>query len=181
MPLVEDRVLVALSCAPLGLSSIRAVARAASVSPTSASRALGVLGRRGWVSNEVKTLPGARAHDVTLWRVDFGHPEWPSMLERIAAARPFTRRVVPLPPGTQDALPSRFAHLFWNAPVGELSVSKHSDYIAHRALVADDPGLLTWAIAALPPRAWETAARIRGTDAEHRSLAVNLASVTAEP
>ncbi len=180
VPLVEDRVLVALSCAPLGLSSIRAVARAAGVSPTSASHALGALARRGWVSSEGRTVPGARAHYVTLWRIDFGHPEWPSMRGRIAAARPFVQGVTPLAPSTHDVLPRRFAYLFWNAPVRELRVSKHGDYIAHRALMAEDPGLLAWAAAALAPQAWEAAARVRGTDAEHRSLAANLASVVVD-
>ena len=180
VPSVEDRVLVALSWAPLGLSSIRAVARVAGVSPTSASRVLRALSHRGWVSSEDKMVPGARAHRATVWRIDLGHPEWPSMQERIAAARPFVWRVRPPAPGTQDVLPRRFAYLFWNAPVGEVRASKHGEYIAHRALMADDPDLLAWAAAVLPPQAWEAAARIRGTDAEHRSLALDLASVRAD-
>lgn len=162
-------VLAAVSRAPLGLRSERAVARAAGVSPTAAGRALDVLAARGLVRHEERTLAEGRAVTGSVWRLDIG-PAWLAIADRVGATILPTPDPVPAPRG----VPRRFWHLFWNADPAALDLERDGEAVAVRMLLGDDLEALAWACAHLSPDALRRAAANRGADAQVRSLVDNV-------
>lgn len=170
----ELAVLAALRCAPLGLASVRAVARRSGLSPTAAARALESLAREGLVERSAETIAAGRAREAMIWRANVQHPRWFSLdpvlacVERPAmptAARQDRRRV-----------PARLRHLFWNTAEAQLDVGRSGPYIARRLLRTMDLQGLAWGARALAPGDWERARRARGLDPGARRLALNLAA-----
>ncbi len=154
-------VLAALGRRPFGLRSARAVARAAGVSPTTATRALSVLLAAGTVERRTDRVAEGRPRDVTVWTVRWSSPGW------LAVAPTMGRVVVPTskPPRPQCRVPRRFGHLFWNADLATLDVSEHGRYVADRILRGDDPQALAWMAEHVAPADVLAAARGRGLDA----------------
>ena len=168
---VETRVLAALARAPRGLVSVRAVARRAGVSPTAAGAAVRSLSRRGLVRKEREWVASGRARELELIRAEVTAADWPELAPKLAA--------VALPTGPTEPrpirLPSRLAHLFWNADPRRIDVPTHGGYLAERLLSAKDLDGLAWGIRALTGADWEQAARNRGLSVRQRALAHNLA------
>lgn len=168
----EMFVLAALNLHPLGLHSMRAVARAASVSPTTASRAVTHLRSLGLVSTTTERVVGGEARDATITRVATLSPAWIEIA-------PAVRKVV-LPEGHEPttpakAIPQRLWHHFWNAEPSKLRLPADSDYIAARLLRSDDPQALSWAASHLDAASIGKVARLRGVDDKRRSLILHLA------
>lgn len=170
----QVQVLAALSRAPLGMRSARAVARAAGLSPTAAGRALRDLEDLGLVELCREILAEGRAREVEVIRANVLHPRWPALARQLVLVRPPR---MSRPAGPQ--VPAAVAHVFWNAPVGEIDVHMHGPYIARRVLLDGDTQALAWAANVLSGADWRAAARTRGLDPPHRALAVNLAESTA--
>lgn len=168
---VETQVLSALARAPRGLATVRAVARRAGVSPTSAGGALRSLTDRGLVIREREWVAAGRARQVEFVRANLTAPEWPSLAPRLAAVRPADGRV-PRRPGR---VPDRLRHVFWNADPSRLDPHAHGGYIAERLLSTHDLDGLAWGARSLTVRDWEQAARNRGLSPQERALARNLA------
>jgi hypothetical protein len=167
----QARVLAALAKAPRGLASVRAVARRAGVSPTTASKALTSLERRDLVRHDQEWVAAGRARSTGLFRADVTSPDWPRIAPELARIRlPRARRV-----GQATRVPARLAHLFWNADRDALNVDQHGAYIANRLLTTGDLDGLAWGTATLGARDWERAARDRGLSDRQRALAHNLA------
>lgn len=168
---VATRVLAALARAPRGLVSVRAVARRAGVSPTAAGAAVRSLSRRGLVRKEPEWVASGRARELELIRAEVTAVDWPKLAPQLAA--------VALPAGPAEPrptrLPSRLAHLFWNAGPSRIDVRTHGGYIAERLLSTEDLDGLAWGVRALNRADWEQAARNRGLSARERALAHNLA------
>lgn len=168
---VETRVLAALSRAPRGLVSVRAVARRAGVSPTAAGAAVRSLSRRGLVRKEREWVASGRARELELIRAEVTATDWPRLAPQLAAVAPPAAPAAPRP----TRLPARLSHLFWNADPGRIDLRAHGGYLAERLLVAEDLDGLAWGRLALTAADWEQAARTRGLTVRQRALAHNLA------
>jgi DNA-binding Lrp family transcriptional regulator len=162
----EVMALAALGRHPLGMASVRALARAAGLSPTAAGRALRRLSEEGYVERRTVRVVEGRVRELPIWTVRFEAPEWSRVAAAVAtaelprrAARPWPRRV-----------PTRLGHLFWNEDLGRLDPEQDAVLIADRVLRADDPEALAWIREALPAAAIEAASRSRGLDPRRARL-----------
>lgn len=167
----EVQVMAALSRSPLGLRSARAVARAASVSPTAAARALQALHDAGLVDRTSRTLAEGRAAEGAIWEIR-PMSRWREVAPLIATTVLPARDQIP-PPTT---LPRRLWHLFWNADPAALDLTNDADFIATRLVLGDDLQGLAWACSHLPTAALRRAAANRGADARTRSMIENVVS-----
>jgi DNA-binding Lrp family transcriptional regulator len=167
----EVKVLGALAGAPLGLSSVRVLARQAGLSPTATSRAVKALRDKGLIRREDTVIAAGRAREVSLIYVNRRHREWPHIQALLRSAVPVTRRRE----GGQEDVPPRLRHLFWNTAPSQLRVATSGPYIARRLLTRMDFEGLAWGTDHLSPSDWEQAARGRGFDERVQALAHNLA------
>lgn len=169
----QAKVLAALARAPRGLVSIRAVARRADVSPTTAGRSLAALVCRELVTAARETLAAGQAREATVYRANVASPLWPSLAPHLAE--------LPLPESRMKSaerarvVPYYLRHLFWNTAPSQLDVATSAAYIARRLVSTGDPNGLAWGVLNLPPQAWEHAARSRGLAPQDRALARNIA------
>ncbi len=167
---IEVKVLAALARSPFGLSSARVVARQAGVSPTAASGALRTLERKGLVRREETVIAAGRARKVQLIHANRRSERWLELAALLADVRPARK-----PQATQQKVPPRLGHLFWNTAPSQLDVSDSGPYIARRLLSTMDFDGLAWGAANLRSADWEQAARARGLDKRVRAIAQNLA------
>jgi hypothetical protein len=168
-------VLRALSLAPLGLRSRRAVARTARVSPTTAGEVLDRMVSAGLVCHEYGTFAEGVAAEGELWRLAYDNPGWLELAPVVATvvlprARRGKRRLA-------LTLPRRLHHLFWNAEPSRIDVQRDAEYIASRLLLSDDAQGLAWAAQHLPAAALEAVTRNRAATNEIKATARNLAAV----
>jgi len=169
----EAFVLAALSRSPLGLRSARSVARRASVTPTTAVKALASLERRGLVEERVERIVEGRVTETAVWRLNWRSPEW----RRIAKATGSV--VLPQPhahPRLQRSVPSRFAHLFWNEDTSHLDVERDGVTIAERILSSTDAEAIAWAARTIPAPCLRRVNSLRNISPEVAALADALAA-----
>lgn len=171
---VQVFVLVALRDAPLGLASIRAVARRAGVSPTASARALDALMSVGLVEREPAVLAAGSARPAELWHLDRRAPRWRRIAPLLAVVRPPVCRAAP----REQRVPPALRHLFWNTARTQLDVSRGGPYIARRLLRTMDLEGLAWGASNLRGADWLQAQKARGLDPPVRALARNLAAGT---
>jgi DNA-binding MarR family transcriptional regulator len=167
---IEVKVLAALSRSPFGLSSARVAAAQASVSPTAASKALKTLERKDLVRREATVIAAGRARTVELLHANRRAERWLEIAPTLARVLP-PRRDHP----SQQGVPRRLEHLFWNTAPTQLDLSRGGPYIARRLLSTMDLDGLAWGARNLRQADWEQAARARGLDKPVRALAHNLA------
>lgn len=168
----EMLVLGAVARAPLGLSSARAVARAAGVSPTAAGAALTRFQTEGLVVRRERRVVHGRVRRVCYWVADLLHPAWTAEVLRAANNVVLPIRVEPEVPPRR--VPSTYGHAFWNVDPRSVDPRRHPDFVAARLLQLDDAGAWAWAARNLPARSLRRAARSRGVDAGRRALVENL-------
>ena len=171
------RVAAALSRRPFGLRSARAVARMAGVPPTTAARCLHRLSRRGIVRRRVDAVSaGAAGHvggvDDRLACSAAWH-EVATEVGRVALTPPAG------PARSASRVPTRLAHLFWNADLRGVDPGAHGHYVASRILRADDCQALGWLARHLAPDAIRRAAAGRGLEPRRVALAHLLAGSSA--
>jgi hypothetical protein len=170
----EAKALAALSRAPLGLRSRRAVAERAGVSATAASRALGSLQSRELVFTRTLLIASGRVRRVTMWHANRLHPSWTQIAVQLAGVLP------PQPVRSRsECVPPRLMHLFWNTAASQLSLAHGGPYIARRLLRTMDPEGLAWGSANLTADDWRQGARARGLEPSVKALAENLAVANA--
>jgi DNA-binding MarR family transcriptional regulator len=164
-------VLAALRDAPLGLASIRAVARRAGLSPTAASRAVEALQDAGLVRREPTTIAAGSARPVKLLQLNRRAPRWTQIASLLATVRLPLRgdRV------RDKRVPQSLRHLFWNTAEAQLNLQHGGPYIARRLLRTMDLEGLAWGASNLTASDWLQAAKARGLEARVRALARNLA------
>ncbi|MCP9489412.1 MAG: MarR family transcriptional regulator [Solirubrobacteraceae bacterium MAG38_C4-C5] len=167
----QTSVLAALSSAPLGLASARAVARRGGLSPTAAARALGELCRRGLVEARPARIAAGRARTVELLAPSWD-ARWPALAPTLARVQ--APRAVAAP--RAERVPGRLGHLFWNSAPEQLDVQRCGGSIARRLLRSGDLEGLAWGAAHLRTQDWQHGATARGLDAPTRRLAHNLAA-----
>lgn len=168
----DVQVLAALSQAPLGLRSARAVARRADVSPTTASHSLADLRAAGLVSLDQGVFAEGRAVHGTLWKLRFGDPRW------VALAPVIAKTVLPTPPSlpSDQRVPRRLYHHFWNADVSQLDRPEADSYVTTRLLLSGDPQATAWVAAHGTRHGLNAAGRNRGASPADRQLAHNMAA-----
>lgn len=164
-------VAAALSRRPFGLRSGRAVAKAAGVCHSAASRALRRLEAAGIVRQRQDQVAEGAACTVTVWTIDWCSPAW----HAIAAEVGRSARPVPTAAPLRPRLPSRLAHLFWNVELGVVDLDQHGTYVASRILRSHDCQALGWLARHLHPEHLLAAARGRGLDPRRAQLARLLA------
>ncbi|MGH8905092.1 MAG: MarR family transcriptional regulator [Egibacteraceae bacterium] len=159
-------VFAALSRRPFGLSSARAVARAAGVSPTTAGRALRVLAASGCIERRTQRVAQGRARDVDVWTVRWGSAPWRAVASEVG------RCVLPTPSGQprERRVPKRLGHLFWNVDLDQLDTARDGWFIANRVLRSDDAQAIAWMAANVAPADIDQAARGRGLDPRRAAL-----------
>lgn len=166
-------VLAALNARPLGLRSLRAIARAAGVSPTTASRLLHHLVADGLVEARHERLAEGAVTDAVIYTPNRDSQQW---------ARIVTSLRLVVPPGPAQprpepkTVPRRLWHHFWNANPSSLRLPADADYIAARLLRSDDPGAVSWAAASLPASSIEKVAALRGLSERDRGWLRRLAA-----
>lgn len=167
-------VLAAVSRAALGLESVRAVSRAARVSPTAAGKSLKQLEERGLVKQVRRRLVQGRPRTVSLWQASSKVMRTTDIAHAVSKVRlpDSKRRGVT---ARASKVPPRFHHLFWSGNPQHLDLKKDSDFVAVRLMNADDPDAWTWALANLPKSSIRKAAKMRGVTPPRRALISNLA------
>lgn len=163
----ETSVLAALARSPLGLTSARAVARRAGISPTATSRALARLAEADLITHEEAVIVAGRPRHVRLIHANRRHPAY-------RALAPILAQVEPPQVDRDDDVPANLGHLFWNTSPSQLNIAHGGDYIARRLLRTLDPAGLAWGARNLTPAHWRAAAQARGLDPAVRALAENL-------
>lgn len=173
---VQTAVLAALDRAPFGLVSVRAVAARAGVAPMSASRAIAQLAAAGLIERTSVQVAAGRARRVDLLRARRSSPRWRKLapaLGRVELPNRGRR--------TDDTVPPRLGHLFWNVAPAQLDVHRSGGSIARRLLQAGDPEGLAWGARNLSAADWKHGAAARGLDPRTRRLAGNLAAAARAP
>lgn len=158
---------------PLGLRSARAVARAAGISPTTASRAMHRLEELALVRRRRRRVVLGASTDVDIWEINVRNGRWARLASVLADA------VLPRPcaPADRDRrVPVWLRHLFWNTDVRALDVERDAPYIAGRILASDDAQAHAWAAQMLPTAAFLEASRMRGVPARRAALARHVAA-----
>jgi DNA-binding Lrp family transcriptional regulator len=168
---IEVRVLAALARAPLGVSSTRALAGRAGISPTAASRAVEGLLERGLILREDTVVAAGAARRVPVMRANVLAAEWPRLAPSLA--RVLAPRRQPKP---ARRVPPHLRHLFWNTAPTQLDTERAGGYIARRLLTTGDFEGLAWGAAQLRAEDWEHAAGARGLDPQRQGLAHNIAA-----
>lgn len=166
-------ILKALLLRPMGLLHVRDVARAASVSPTTASGGLARLLDDGLVSHDVERMTLGQVQDIPVWR----HHLYAAAGVPIIGA---VRSVV-LPAATPRTVgrrvPKRLDHLFWNLDRPGLDTRRDGKLIANRLLSSDDTEALGFlATGTVPPAELERAAATPGIDPSLAAMARNIAA-----
>lgn len=174
---IEARVLAALARAPLGVASVRALARRAGVSSTAAGRAVRSLEGKGLAGRRREWVAAGRAREIELIDAKRTSPRWHELAPQLAR--------VELPRASvsrrQRRVPPRLRHLFWNTAPSQLDVGESGGYIARRLITVGDPEGLAWGVANLSAGDWRHAARGRGLSREARATALNLARAARGP
>jgi DNA-binding MarR family transcriptional regulator len=170
-------VLAALGRRPFGLGSVRAVARASGVSPTTAGRSLRRLVDQGYVARETVRVAEGKARDVTVWTVRWAAPSWLRVAAK--AGQVLLPAESPAPARASGrGLPARLGHLFWNETPQSLDLDRHADLVADRILRSNDPEAHAWMLQRLPEKAILQATRTRGLDPRRARLGRLLAHET---
>lgn len=168
----EAFVLAALNKRPLGVSSARAVAEAAKISPTSASHALERLRSLGYVTRDVEKAVEGKVVERSTWRIRRSGAPWQQVAPLVRRVVPPAREAQPQEPARR--VPRRLGHLFWNADLSKVDLPRDARYVAGRILASNDPEAMAWMAWSLPKRAIVEASHARGMDNKTRDLARNL-------
>ncbi|MHB8190197.1 MAG: MarR family transcriptional regulator [Ferrimicrobium sp.] len=126
----ETQVLIALSRHPRGLASIRQVARASNVSPTSAARAITALKSRNLVRQDPVLLFDGKVVEREVFTIEWGSQTWLAVAPLIARAVLPKQRFL----AASRRLPPRLASTFWTGDWRNIDVSTDALAVAERIL-----------------------------------------------
>lgn len=166
-------VLAALSRHPLGLASARAVSRASSTSPTTASRSLRRLEELGAVECVARKVIEGKAVERKVWGITWTEASWQEIADSVRQV------VLPTKPAAVTRprrVPRRLHHLFWNTDPHKIDLSVDARYVAGRILGSNDTQALSWMARNIEPESILAAATMRGTSPAIRRLAEHIAA-----
>jgi hypothetical protein len=166
----ETFVLAALSRRPLGLRSVRAVARAAGISPTTAGRVVAKLESEGLVERKDLRVVEGVPRSLSVWRINAESKRWAQIAPSVRRVRPPQDTSRPM----GGKVPRRYRHLFWNVDAAALSTTTDGSFIAGRILQSNDAMALGWMARNIDRNDIARASRTRGLDASSRAFAQNL-------
>ena len=169
----ELRILKALLLRPMGLLHVRDVARAASVSPATASTGLARLLAERLVRHDVERVTLGTVQDIPVWRHDLYSSPGSAIVDAVRSV------VLPavMPTGAGPRVPKRLNHLFWNLDRRALDTRRDGKLVANRLLASDDTEALGFlATGAIPPGELERAAATPGIDPSLAAMARNIAA-----
>lgn len=151
---IETQALVSLSRRPRGLVSARQVAKAARLSPTTASRALAKLQAAGLVTRHPVAVFDGKVSERDVFEVAWDSPAWRRLAPLLASAE--LPRPKPSPLGHR--LPPRLANVFWTGDWRKVDPQASPRYVAHRIVNEgrDNPEALAY-LGNLPAKAVEAA------------------------
>ncbi len=167
----DVRVAIAITHAPRGLTSARAVARRANVSPTSALRSIEQLRELGIVVSSTERIAFGTAKDVQILHLNRASQRAQHVARTIASTAP-TRRDRP----ARHKVPNELRHVFWNVADAQLSLPDSAPFVARRLITSNDLDGLSWGTEHLDAAAWRHAAATRGLPPRRRRLAENVAA-----
>ncbi|WP_298445722.1 MarR family transcriptional regulator [Ferrimicrobium sp.] len=164
----ETQVLIAISRHSRGLVSIRQVARAAGVSPTSAARAITTLKSRDLVRQDPVLLFDGKVVEREVFTIKWDSQTWLTVAPLIARAVLPKQRLL----ATSRHLPPRLASTFWTGDWRNINVTTDALAVAERILNEGhfDPEATAY-LGTLPIEVLESAI-------EHRRHTQSLASST---
>lgn len=172
----EIAVLAALRVSPLGLDSVRRIARVAGCSPMTASVAVARLVAAGLVAKQSRrTVSAGRVVEEDCYRLDVRSPQW-----NVVGAAVRATRLPERDGGAGRQVPRAYWVLFWNADPTHLRIVEDGAYVAQRMLTGDSTGALRWALENLRPTDLIAATRGRGVDARVRALVRNWATLASD-
>lgn len=166
------RALAALNQHPAGLRTARAVARAANISPTTATKALAQLAADGYITANPRRLLEGRPLTAVIFEINYTSRRWADIAEIVRQVHLPHRQATHQP--TQ--VPRRLWHHFWNADPTKIRLPADAAYVAARLLRSDDPQAVSWAATNLAPTAIVAAATLRGVTPAARRMINNLAA-----
>lgn len=167
----EVKVLAALSRRPTGFRSLRAVSRAARLSPTTAGSAIQSLTSRGLVTAATETVAEGSARDLTVYRLVLS-PEWSKIAPVVSQTVPPLFDEASTPPAT--VVPQRLWHHFWNVVPSQLRLPADDQFVARRLLLSEDPVAWAWAAQHMSAAAIASARNSRGVDGPTGAMLDNL-------
>lgn len=167
----EVKVLAALSRRPTGLRSLRAVARATRLSPTTAGAAIQSLASRDLVTANTETVAEGSARELTVYRL-VQSPQWSHIAPVVSRTVPPLFNEALLAPAT--AVPQRLWHHFWNVEPSQLRLPADEQFVARRLLLSEDPVAWAWAAQHLSAAAIAATRNSRGVDGPTGALIDNL-------
>jgi AcrR family transcriptional regulator len=164
--------LAALEQEARGFESMRSLARAAGVSPTTAAATVKRLEARGLITRR-PGLARMSGHviEADLLEANQADPAWVRLAPLLSVTRPPIRDTGPEP----VIVPRRFWHLFWNVRPATLRIDTNSDFIAARLLLSNDQRAVTWAATHLPAASIKRTAMARGLSEVEREKILGLA------
>lgn len=168
----EVKVLAALSRRPTGFRSLRAVSRAARVSPTTAASTVQSLTNRGLVTATDETVAEGSARQRTVYRLALS-PEWSRIAAVVSQTLPTASDETPTLGTT--SVPQRLWHHFWNVEPSQLRLPADEQFVARRLLLSDDPVAWAWAARHVSAAAITSARNARGVDGPTGTMLDNLA------
>jgi hypothetical protein len=183
LTITEAKTLAALAISPLGVASVRVLARRANISPTSAGRALQHLSAMGLTLREKHIVALGRAKEIEVIRANVRAKNWYKISSQLAPIKKEldnyqcnTNRT-PIKKNTleNERVPRNLRHLFWNTAKTQLSIKENGNYIATRLIQTMSLEGLAWGACHLSSANWRHAAKARGLPPEVRALALNLA------
>jgi len=166
----EVKILAAFARQPVGFRSLRAVSRAARVSPTTATAAVASLTERGFVRATIETVAEGSARNLVVYRLQ-PSVEW----SRIAPV--VSQTVPPLAanaPASGSKVPQRFWHHFWNVEPSRLRLPDDERFVARRLLLSQDPIAWAWVARNLSATAIGSTRHVRGVDGPTGAMIDNL-------
>lgn len=171
LSVTEVKTLAALARSPLGVRSLRELARRADLSPTAAGRAFRSLSGEGLARSERGVRVAGGAQRSTLLHANRSAPRWGELAPLL------TRVEFPVAAKRRDRrVPARLRHLFWNTAPSQLVVDDAGPYIARRLLSTMSLDGLAWGAGVLRAEDWRQAGNARGLSEDQRALAANLAA-----
>ena len=168
----EMFVLAAFNLSPFGFRSMRAVASASTVSPTTAVLIVERLIDEELVTRRrVNEVLSGRVVQINIVEANRLSSGWREVMDQIRV----TSLPTPSTPREPKRAPRRFWHLFWNSNPAAMPVSEYADFLTSRLILSKDAAAVAWAAVCMPPSSIAKAATLRHVTEHDRRWLLSVA------